>query len=138
MQKVRHAGGAPAQSCEGRTGPSLHPPHPWPTLPFSRRFIIIIKLFNSLSRLHQHINQLIIFHTNKKVIAGPFASLAMTVLQSIIFYFLTAIRKAWPPCLDFTTYTPEVLTTRDVIALRSSTPRVENEATFLPCASKTL
>ena len=22
------AGGAPAQSCEGRTGPSLHPPHP--------------------------------------------------------------------------------------------------------------
>ena len=29
---VLHAGGAPARSCEGRTGPSLHPPHPWPTL----------------------------------------------------------------------------------------------------------
>ena len=32
MLKVRLAGGAPARSCEGRTGPSLHPPHPWPTL----------------------------------------------------------------------------------------------------------
>jgi hypothetical protein len=28
---LNDAGGAPAQSCEGRTGPSLHPPHPWPT-----------------------------------------------------------------------------------------------------------
>ena len=37
VYKVRLAGGAPAQSCEGRTGPSLHPPHPWPTLPFSKR-----------------------------------------------------------------------------------------------------
>ena len=25
-----------AHFCEGRTGPSLHPPHPWPTLSFSQ------------------------------------------------------------------------------------------------------
>ena len=63
-----------AHFCEGRTGPSLHPPHPgasanltaqpwpykygrgirlnrlWPTLPFSRRIIVILKLFDYLSR----------------------------------------------------------------------------------------
>ena len=39
-----YAGGAPAQSCEGRTGPSLHPPHPWPTPPFSCHFTLFVKL----------------------------------------------------------------------------------------------
>ena len=44
--KVHHAGGAPARSCEGRTGPSLHPPHPWPTLYSLDEFLFIQNKLN--------------------------------------------------------------------------------------------
>ena len=39
-----------AHFCEGRTGPSLHPPHPWPTLPFSRRITVLPQIFYNFSR----------------------------------------------------------------------------------------
>jgi mono/diheme cytochrome c family protein len=52
----KNAGGAPAQSCEGRTGPSLHPPHPWPTLLFFfRQPFYFYKNFNPALSFYIHI-----------------------------------------------------------------------------------
>ena len=66
-----------AHFCEGRTGPSLHPPHhPWPTPPFSRRNIIILKLYNHLSRLlfmHKYAHKTFFIFIEPQIIAsGPY------------------------------------------------------------------
>jgi len=68
--KVHHAGGAPARSCEGRTGPSLHPPHPWPTLYSLDEFLFI----------QNKLNISLFFYGCKKILGGEAEDFSITKL----------------------------------------------------------